>query len=140
MHTGSLWIQNHQIIETDSKEETPGGWAGPLTDRLSPGAEHVDVHGGENVGVHSALAPPRLLGAGVDGVGVPVGPEERRLEQRECEGVRKLVFNHHLPVKNNTALGQINHSLKKGRVRAGQNLWDPSRLERWMKLNLASAQ
>lgn len=68
-----------------------------LTDLLSLGAEDVDVHGGEDVGVDDALFCSGLLPAGVDGVGVPVGPEQSVLVQGEGERVRQLSFNHHLP-------------------------------------------
>ena len=38
-----------------------------------------------------------LLSTGVDGVGVPVGPEQSVLVQGESEGVGQLSLHHHLP-------------------------------------------
>lgn len=68
-----------------------------LTDVLSLGTEDVDVHGREDVRVDDALFSSGLFHAGVDGVGVPVGPEQSVLVQGEGERVRQLPFNHHLP-------------------------------------------
>lgn len=68
-----------------------------LTGGLSLGAEDVDVHGREDVGVDNTLATSCLLSAWVDGVGGPVSPEERVLKQSEGKRVRQLTFNHHLP-------------------------------------------
>lgn len=98
----------------------------------------MQVHGGEDVGVDDALLSARLLPAGVDGVGVPVGPEQGVLIQGEGEGVRQLPFNHHLSENTHT------HEIEPDPAEPGRNrppyLEEPSRLQRWMKLCLASAQ
>lgn len=59
-----------------------------LTRVLSLGAEDVDVHRREDVRVDDALLGSGVFAARVDGVGVPVGPEQRVLVQREGERVR----------------------------------------------------
>lgn len=69
---------------------------------MSLGAEDVDVHGREDVGVDDPLSAAVLFPTGVDGVRVPVGPEERVLVEGESEGVRELTLHHHLPVNTHT--------------------------------------
>lgn len=60
------------------------------------------VHGGEDVGVDLAAVFSRVFVAGVDGVRVPVRPEERVLVQRQRERVRQRALHHHLPENTHT--------------------------------------
>lgn len=64
----------------------------------------VEVHWGEDVGVDLTPVLARPLVARVDGVRVPVSPEERVFVEREGKGVRQRAFDHHLPVEGATEL------------------------------------
>ena len=55
------------------------------------------IHGREDVRVDFLPILPGLFLTRVDGMGVPVGPEESLLVQRQSEGVREVSLNHHLP-------------------------------------------
>lgn len=80
-----------------NREQDASARTSELTRVLSLGAEDVDVHRREDVRVDDALLGSGVFAARVDGVGVPVGPEQRVLVQREGERVRQLPFDHHLP-------------------------------------------
>lgn len=59
----------------------------------------MDIHGGEDVRVDNSLLPPTVLAARVDGVGIPVGPEQGVAIQRQGEGVGQLALHYHLPAE-----------------------------------------
>lgn len=67
----------------------------------------MDVHGGEDVRVDHSLLRPAVLAAGVDGVGVPVGPEQGVTVQRQGKGVGQLAFHHHLPAEEEGEEGEV---------------------------------
>jgi len=58
--------------------------------------EHVDVHEVLQVlGQRAAVEPRQLVGA-LDALGLPVGPVQPVLVQRQAEGVGQLGANQHL--------------------------------------------
>ena len=72
----------------------------------------MDVHGREDVRVDLAAVLARLLAAGVDGVGVPVCPEEGVLVQGQGERVGEVSLDDRLPA--GTTGGGVTETIGEG--------------------------